>query len=309
MTVTQAATGPIDPATLLRIRSLELRAKSIVEGFRSGLNRSPWHGFSVEFSEYREYCSGDDLRYLDWKLYARSDRLYIKQFQDETNLCCQILLDMSRSMAFGSTGYSKADYARTLTATFGYFLMQQRDSVGLIRFSSHIESRLPARHRVGQLRRFLAALEPPPAGEETHLQKPLRELAEQLRRRGLVVLISDFLTNTATLKSDLALLKAAGHDVLVFHLVDPGEESLSFTETTVLIDAETGQKIAVDPATAGERYRERFAEHTRTVKVACEQLGIDYRYLKTSEPFETAFAEFLRQRMQQGNGRPVRRAA
>ncbi|HEY0982653.1 MAG TPA: DUF58 domain-containing protein, partial [Schlesneria sp.] len=149
----------VDPATLMRLKSLELRAKHVVQGFMTGLNRSPYHGFSVEFTEYRQYTQGDDLRHLDWKLYARTDRYYLKRFEDETNLRCLLLLDASRSMNFGSIGYSKSEYARTLAATFAYFLSTQRDAIGLASFASEIIDFIPPRYRSGHLRRLLVSLE------------------------------------------------------------------------------------------------------------------------------------------------------
>src|SRR5215470_15631530 len=181
--VATAAGSLIDPKTLMSIRNLELRARVVVEGFWNGLHRSPYHGFSVEFSEYRQYTPGDDPRYLDWKLFARSDRYYIKRFEDETNLRCHLVLDTSRSMGYGTIGYSKIEYARTAAATVAYFLATQRDAVGLVTFEDRIVEYLPARYRPGHLRRILALLEREPAGRATDLAGPIEELAATVRKR------------------------------------------------------------------------------------------------------------------------------
>src|SRR5882672_5735233 len=181
----------IDPQALMNIRSLELRARAVVEGFWSGLHRSPYHGFSVEFTEYRPYASGDDLRYLDWRVFARTDRYYIKKYEDETNLRCHLIADQSRSMEFGTRGYTKARYAATLAATLGHFLDLQGDAVGLLTFDSEVREYLPARHRPGHLRQLMIALERPSAGKATNLEVPLERITSLVRKRGLVALISD----------------------------------------------------------------------------------------------------------------------
>src|SRR5579859_1695003 len=183
--------GFADPRALMAIRNLELRARVVVEGFWKGLHRSPYHGFSVEFTEYRQYSPGDDTRYLDWRLFARSDRYYIKRFEDETNLRCQLLVDQSKSMDYGTAGYTKADYARTLAATLAWFLHGQGDAVGLLSFDERVRDYLPPRHRHGHLRQLMLALEHASAGSETNLGEPLQRIAELSRKRGLIVLLSD----------------------------------------------------------------------------------------------------------------------
>ena len=192
-TPTHSRASYIDPAALMRIKNLQLRAKAVVEGFLSGLHRSPYHGFSVEFSEYRQYTPGDDPRYLDWRLYARSDRYYLKRFEEETNLRCYLLVDLSRSMGFRSISYDKAEYAKTVAATIAYFLTLQRDAVGLITFDQSIREYLPARYRSGHLHRLMMCLEHQLAGTETDLGLPLEQVARTARKRGVVVLLSDLL--------------------------------------------------------------------------------------------------------------------
>jgi uncharacterized protein (DUF58 family) len=290
----------IDPLTLMRIKSLELRAKAVVEGFQSGLNRSPYHGFSVEFTEYRHYTPGDDVRYLDWKLYARSDRLYIKRFEDETNLCCHLILDMSRSMGYGSIGFSKADYARTLVATLSYFLVSQRDAVGLVTFADQMESFVPARFRTGHLRRLMVTLEQQLAGNSTNLDAPLEKIAERVARRGMLVLVSDLLSPIDTLENRLAHLRARGHEVLLFQILDPAELNFDFDNPALFQDAETGREIYVDPNSARATYCRRFEEHIASIRSICDRLGISYRQFVTNTPLEVALGEFLRSRQHKG---------
>ena len=296
--------GFIDPATLMHLKSLEMRAKHVVEGFMTGLNRSPYHGFSVEFTEYRQYTQGDDLRHLDWKLFARSDRYYIKRFEDETNLRCLLLLDDSRSMNFGSRGYSKSEYARTLAATLGYFLNTQRDAVGLAKFSSEIDDFIPPRYRVGHLRRILVSLEREAIGTSTHLSKPLEQIAERLNKRGILVLISDLLAPLEMLELSLGALAARGQEVIVFHVLDPEELHFEFTAPEMFEDLESQDQLYVDPAAIRTEYLKRFGKHLEAVEAICNRLGLTYHRMPTDSPLELALPEIVRVRMQsRGNSR------
>lgn len=295
----------IDPNALVQLKSLELRAKFVVEGFLSGLNRSPYHGFSVEFTEYRQYTQGDDPRYLDWRLYARSDRDYIKRFEDETNLRCQLLLDVSKSMAFGSGAMTKADYARTLAATLAYFLTLQRDAVGLATFSSELEEFIPTRYRAGHLRRILVTLEKSPQGTSTLLSQPIEQLAERLVRRGMLVLISDLLAPLETLEVSLGSLAARGQEVLVLQIVDPAEQALELGGPELFEDLETGRQLYVDPAAARGGYLARWNAHQSAIAGICSRLGISRTVLKTNEPLDQSLSALLRLRLQ---GRGISRA-
>lgn len=286
----------IDPATLMQIRSLELRAKAVVEGFFAGLHRSPYHGFSVEFTEYRQYVPGDDPRYLDWRLMARSDRYYVKRFEDETNLRTHLLLDTSKSMTFGSLPFSKADYATTLAATLGYFLNTQRDAVGLIRFDERIDEFIPARYRTGHSRRIMLALEKPAEGRSTHLAQPLDQVAELVRKRGMLVLISDLLAPLDDLETKLSYFRARGHEVVLFQILDPAELTLDFDEPKLFTDVESGREIYVDPALARGQYVQRLQQHLDAITTSCDRLGIDRFQLTTDTPLEFALGNFLRSR-------------
>lgn len=220
----------IDTKSLMAIRNLELRARVVMEGFWHGLHRSPFHGFSVEFTEYRVYTPGDDLRYLDWKLLARTDRHYLKKFEDETNVRCHLIVDNSRSMQFTSIDHTKADFAGTLAATLACFLNTQGDATGLLLFDEKIRDYLPARNRPGHLRRLMMALERAPEGKGTDLVKPLERIAALVRKRGVVVLISDLLAPIEGLQKELTMLKSAGHELIVFQTLDPAEVSFEFDE-------------------------------------------------------------------------------
>jgi uncharacterized protein (DUF58 family) len=286
----------IDAATLMQIRSLELRAKGVVEGFLTGLHRSPYHGFSVEFTEYRQYVPGDDPRYLDWRLYARSDRYYVKRFEDETNLRCYLLVDTSKSMSYGSLAYTKVDYARTIAATFGYFLTLQRDAVGLARFDAEIEDFLPARYRPGHLRRIMLSLERPAAGTSTDLARPLEQAAERIGKRGLLVLISDLLAPVEELQTRLGYFRARGHEVVLFQTLDPAELTLNFERPALFHDLESGREVYVDPAATRREYQRRLEAHQAQIRQVCDRLGIEYRPTSTDQPLEVSLGEFLRSR-------------
>jgi uncharacterized protein (DUF58 family) len=297
----------IDPQALMTIRSLELRARAVVEGFWSGLHRSPYHGFSVEFTEYRQYSPGDDPRYLDWRVFARTDRYFIKKYEDETNLRCHLLVDQSRSMEYGSREYTKAAYASTLAATFAYFLHLQGDAVGLLTFDEQVRDYLPARHRVGHLRQLMFSLERPASGRATDLEAPLERITSLIRKRGLVVLMSDFLTPLDRLERNFIALTASGHDVTVFHVADPAELNLGLDQPALFEDVESSRRIYIDPVAARGAYLKKFEAHTEGLRVTCRKLGISYHLLSTAQPLEIALFEFLQQRMRRG--RQFRRAA
>ena len=298
--------GLIDPTALMKIKSMELRAKVIVEGFWKGIHRSPFHGFSVEFSEYRQYTPGDDPRHIDWRVFARSDRYYIKKFHDETNLRCYLLIDQSRSMGYGSGGYTKAQYAGTLAATLAYFLFTQGDAVGLATFDDRIRQYLPPRNRPSYLRRLMASLETAPDGGATDLGPPLQRLAQMLTRHGLIVLVSDLLTSIDRLETDLGYLAAGGHDVVLFQTLDPTELRFDFNHPAIFRDIESGRDMYIDPSVAQKSYQEQLKDHLAASAAACQRLGIDYHLFATDRPFDLALLEFLQGRMRRR--KEVRRA-
>jgi uncharacterized protein (DUF58 family) len=289
-------TGFVDPKALMAIRNLELRARVVVEGFWSGLHRSPYHGFSVEFTEYRPYSPGEDTRSLDWRLYARSDRFYLKKFEDETNLRCHLLVDQSRSMDYRSLAWSKLDYARTLAATLAWFLHGQGDAVGLFSFDEQVRDYLPARHRHGHLRQLMLALEREPSGRSTNLADPLRRVAELARKRGMIVLISDLLAPVDELERSLARLTAAGHEIVVFQVLDPNELAFTFQNAMLFQDVESQRDIYIDPEAARASYQRRLREHGEGVEAICRKLGFAFHRVVTDRPLDLALLDFLRSR-------------
>ena len=298
----------IDPRALMRIKSLQMRAKLAVEGFIKGIHRSPYHGFSVEFSEYREYSPGDDTRFIDWKLFARSDRYQVKRFEDETNLRCYLVVDASRSMGYTSGAYTKGAYARTAAATIAYFLSRQRDAVGLLTFDDKVTGYLPPRHRPGQLRRLMGMLEHEPQGHATDLTKPLDEIAATVRKRGLVILISDLLVPPDTLKTRLGYLKSRGHDVVMLRVLDPAEVHFTFENPSMFRDVESGRELYVDPDAVRGDYRRRFDEHAAQLSKACSDLGVEFQQIETDRPLELVLFDLLKARMRRGRA-PARRNA
>jgi len=267
----------------MAIRSLELRVRLLVHGTLRGLHRSPQHGFSVEFTEYRPYALGEDVRFVDWRLYGRSDRLYTKRFEDETNVRGYLLLDQSASMRFGSLPWTKADYARTLGATIAYFLNGQRDAVGLAVFDDQIKEYLPARHRAGQLRRILVALERPPEGKGSDLVRPLDEFLTLARKPALVWFISDFLAPLEGLEKRLAWLRGRGHDVRLVQVIDPREEDFQFEQGGQFEDMETGHRMILSPAAIRRQYVQRFEAHRRALVNMVAKEGIRLRTVRTDE--------------------------
>jgi uncharacterized protein (DUF58 family) len=292
--------GFVDPKALMAIRSLELRARVVVEGFWNGLHRSPYHGFSVEFTEYRQYTPGDDTRYLDWRLYARTDRYYLKKFEDETNLRCHLLVDQSRSMTYGSLDYSKSDYARTLAATFAWFLNGQGDAIGLFTFDERVRDYLPARHRHGHLRQLMLALEKEPDGDSTNLGEPLRRVAELARKRGLIVLISDLLAPVDELERNLGRLTAAGHELVIFQVLDPNELAFNFDRAMLFQDVESQKDFYLDPAAVRSDYQQRLQNHSQAVEVVCRKLGFAFHRVVTNQPMDLALLNFLKSRNRRG---------
>lgn len=284
----------IDPKALMAINSMEIRVRALIDGLQLGRHRSRQHGFSVEFSEYRNYTHGDDLKHLDWRLMARTDRPYLKRFEAETNLRAQLLVDQSRSMSFASEDQvAKSDYAATLTATLAVFLCNQGDAIGVTTFDDALREHLPPRNHPGHLRRALSILEQPAGGDATDFDEPLRRVAEMQFKRGLFILISDLLAPIEKLGERLTMLRARGNDVAIIRVLDPTEIEPTFEQSTQLRDLESGQSIPVDVKTEIKAYQQRFKEHEATVKKICSEKGIDYLSAITTDPLETVLRDFL----------------
>ena len=283
----------LDPAVVARLGTLELKARTIVEGFLSGLHRSPFKGFSVEFAEYRQYIHGDDLSTIDWKVFARSDRYYVKKFEEETNLDCQLMIDVSGSMAYRSQALSKFDYAACLAASLGYLMSRQRDGFGLMAFDDRIVSAVPASTRPGHLRNLLVALTRLHPGSRTNVAKPLRQVAEALTKRGMVVVISDLLDDPEAVVRGLKLFHHRGSDVLVFHVLDPDEIDFPFDRATRFEDLETAEEVMAVPDLVRAHYQKAIGGLIERYRRELGGAGIDYQLLNTRQPLELALLAYL----------------
>jgi len=283
----------LDPAVVARIESLELRARTVVEGFLIGLHRSPFQGFSVEFSEYRQYMPGDDLSTLDWKVYGRSDRYYVKRYEEETNLDCRILLDVSASMGYGSHGVTKHAYAVSLAASLAYLMHRQRDAVGLVAFDDDIATEVPVSGRPGHLRRVLAALDRLETGRRSDVARPLTRLAEALTRPGLVVVLSDLLDEPEAVLRGLRHLRFRGADVIVLHVLDPAERDFPFRRVTRFRDLETGAEVRTLASRVRATYRQAMGELVAAYERDLRLADVDYHLLDTSKPLDAALQSYL----------------
>lgn len=293
----------LDPATLSQLGGMELIAREVVEGFLMGLHRSPHRGFSAEFAELRAYQAGDDLRYIDWRMYGRSDRFYVKQFEEETNLRAHILLDVSDSMGWSSDPAAlptKLWYAKHLAASLALILLRQGDSVGFAAFHDRVVERVHARGGRRQWNELVRRLRPLEAKGGTSAESALRDVAVRLRRRGLVILISDLLVAPEETRTALQFLRHRGHEVLVFHLVDPGERELPAASEARFFDPETGDELLVSVADIRSEYREAVQAALAEWERALRPQGIDYAVVDTDRPLSLALRAYLRKRQRLG---------
>jgi uncharacterized protein (DUF58 family) len=291
--VEQSTNRFIDPAVLMKIQNLELVARTVVEGFVQGLHRSPYLGFSVDFAAYRPYMPGDEIRRIDWNVFSRSDKLYVKLYEGETNTRVLILLDISGSMNFGSGGVKKIDYARILAACLSYFAYHQRDGVGLLTFDTEIRSHTPASRRRGQLMTILSEIDRIQPSELTEFRKPLRFLAEYLTRRGLIVLISDLYDEPDNIIDGLKVLRAKGNDIIVFHIMDNFELTFPYEETAQFEDMETKKKLHVIPEYLRTKYLDILKEHMERIRKELSGMRIDYCLMDTSKPLDAGLFSYL----------------
>lgn len=284
----------LNPAVIARLGTMELKARTVVEGFLSGLHRSPYKGFSVEFAEYRQYMPGDDLSTLDWKVYARSDRHYVKKYEEETNLECHLLLDTSASMAYhGAAPMSKLEYGSVLAASLAFLMNRQRDATGLIAFDDRIRFRLPAGARPGHLHALMLALEQMEAGSQSNVGRPLHQLAEALVKRSLVVVISDLLDDPDPVVRGLRHLKFRGTDVIVFQLLDPNELTFPFQGPAKFRDIESAEEVVAEPSAIRKAYLRELAGLTLRFDRELRGAGIDFVQLDTSQPLDFALLAYL----------------
>ena len=284
----------LSPAVLASISSLELVAKTVVDGFVAGLHRSPDFGFSQEFAEYQMYNPGDDLRHVDWNVYARSERLYLKRFRGETNSMLTILLDASNSMQFGSHKVNKMDYARFLAASLFYLAIHgQRDAAGLITFDDEIRNYIRPSTRQGQLHRLLAGLEQSEARARTDFAKPMRYFQEFLKRRGMVLIVSDFWESPESVVRTIEPLRYHGNEVVLFHVLDPEDVRPKLNGPQILVDLETQTQLEVTPDYSKKEYREKIEAHLTDLRDRVQGAGMGYYLLMTDRPLDQALREYL----------------
>lgn len=283
----------LDPQILASISSLDLVAKTVVDGFVAGLHRSPTFGFSQEFAEYRQYVEGDDLRHVDWNVFARTDRVYLKRFRGETNMQLLILLDTSASMGYGSGKITKLDYGRFLSASLAYLASGQRDAVGLIVFDEDVINYVAPSARQGQLMRNLHAIEKAEAGKRTDFVKPFHHFQQYLKRRGIVIVISDFYANPKEICSVVEPLRFHGNEVVLFHLLDPQEIAPKFKDPVLLLDVEDNVAMEVTPDYAKNEYRQKVDRHIQDLREEASRSGLEYVFMDTSKPLDAGLRNYL----------------
>ncbi len=287
----------LNPAVISKIKSMELRARLVVEGFMVGLHKSPYHGFSVEFIEHRPYLQGDSLKDVDWKAYGKTEKFFIKQYEEETNLRSYILLDTSRSMSFASSGnITKMEYASTLVAALSYLMIKQQDAVGLALYSDKINSYIPPKATKTYLLQILKQIASLKASSTTNTASSLNLVAEKIKRRGLVVIVSDLFDDINSILKSLKNFSYLKNEVIVFQILDPLERSFSFGADAVFKDLETDEEITTQPYQIQKAYRESMGEFLRKIKSECLKSNIEYNLIETSMPFDKALFSYIQKR-------------
>ncbi len=289
----------LHPETIARISRLDLRAKDVVEGFISGMHKSPFFGHSVEFVQHREYTAGDDIRHLDWKVWSKTDRFYIKQYEEETNLRCTLVVDVSESMHYGRGPLNKYEYGCTIAACLAYLLLRQQDAVGCSTFDSAVRQTVPSRSHQNHMEAITNALHVSKPREKTDLYQILRRVTETVSGRGMIVLVSDLLADREPLFKGLEMLRHRRHDVLVFHVMDDDELQFPFSGTTRFEGMEEQPQLTCDPRALRDGYLEALEEYLVEVRRGCAKQGIDYSLVKTSDYFDAVLSKFLHHRMAQ----------
>ena len=287
----------LQPSVVAQLANIELRARLVVEGFITGLHRSPYHGFSVEFAEHRQYQPGDDLRYMDWKIVGRTNRYYVKQFEEETNLRAMIAVDSSASMKYASAGnITKFQYAAYMAAALAYLMMKQQDAAGLTLYDTEIRTYLPSRSKQTYIQEILKTLEHARPSGETGTAASLDRLAERISRRGLVIILSDFFDMPDSIFTALRHFRHKGHEVIAMQTLDPRERDFNFGWDATFKDLETGEELVTQPYQIRKSYAEAIGEYCANLKRECLQHGVEYVMLDTSQPFDIALREYLAKR-------------
>jgi len=287
----------LKPDVVSKLSGMEIKARLVVEGFIAGLHKSPYHGFSVEFAEHRQYMPGDPLKNVDWKVYAKTDRFFIKEFEEETNLKAYILLDTSGSMGYGSDSVNKLEYSRYLSAALSYLMLKQRDSVGLVLFDQNIKKYIPPKSALrSHLHVILQELDKLEPSRTTNISSALHEMAKRIKRRGLIILISDLFDDPDRVINGLKHFRHKKHEVIVFHVLDPKERSFAFPELAIFKDMETDEELMTSPWQIRKEYTERFKALVNKYTLQCRESLIDYVLLDTSIPFDYALFSYLSKR-------------
>ena len=287
----------LHPEAIKRIARLDLRARHVVEGFLSGFHRSPYFGQSVEFRQHREYTWGDDPKYVDWKVWAKQDRYYVKQFEEDTNLRATLLVDVSASMRYGRGAMNKYEYGCTIAASLAYLLLRQQDAVGCVAFDEHVRMTVPLRTRRNHLDSIIQAMEVSSPRDKTELYPVLREIAETVPRRGMIMVISDLLAPREGLFRGLKLLRSRGHDVMVFHVLDDDELDFPFNGPTRFEGMEVPDVLRCNPRALREGYLNALNDYLEEVRRGCSGHNVDYALLRTSQPLDAALAAYLSNRL------------
>jgi uncharacterized protein (DUF58 family) len=289
----------LDPRTLAKLKGLHLRARHIVEGYVSGLHRSPYHGFSIEFAEHREYAPGDDLRYVDWKVFGRTDKFYLKQYEDETNLLCYLVLDISESMTYRSSpaALSKLEYAQALAASVAWLVLEQQDAAGLVTFDSQIRTLLRPASNTSHLKQLIHSMETVSPGKKTAAGPIFHELAERLKKRGVVMIFSDFFDNVNSLLAGVKHFHHRRHDVVLLHVLDPAELDFPFQRPTQFQGLEEFPDVMTDPQALRRAYLKELGEFQQALREGCRAMNMDYELMRTDRPLDAALRSFLAGRM------------
>lgn len=290
----------LKPETASKLSNMDLVARLVVEGFITGLHKSPYHGFSVEFAEHRQYMPGDEIRHVDWKVYGKTDRYYVKQFEEETNLKAYLLLDASGSMGYSSNGISKIQYASYLCAALTYLMLKQRDSVGLVTFDERIRKYVPPRSVSTYLHVILKELEKTESSEKTNISITFHQLAERIKRRGLIIIFSDLFDDPNLVMSGLKHFRHKKHEVIVFQILDPLERTFNFRRDALFKDLETGEEISTQPCHIRGEYRKLMNEFIDTYRKQCRENRIDHVLMDTSQDFDRALIQYLIKRKRIG---------
>jgi uncharacterized protein (DUF58 family) len=294
--VEESKKGYIDPLIVAKLSTMLLKARFVVEGFIAGLHQSPYKGFSLEFAQHREYSPGDETRHIDWKVYGRKDKYFVKQYQEETNLKGYILLDRSASMGYKSKEITKLQYGSYLAASLAFLMLRQQDSVGLVTFDERIRKYIPPRQSKGHLSLILEELEKLVPSSQTGINRSLQELGKYTKRRGLIILISDLLDEQEKVLNALKYFRFKKHEVIVFHLLDPAEMELPFTNVLWLEDMENGKRVLTHPQIIREKYKSVVKEFVETYKLSCLRSDIDYCLMDTKTPLDFALGAYLARR-------------